>query len=81
MTMKLNEVVPFGRSLDEYRLMFDLADSDLDKKLIGVADGPASVNAEMLALGKYYKSVDPLYNFNPEQIENRFEQVVDGVIA
>jgi hypothetical protein len=49
MAMQLNQVVPFGRSLDEYRAMFSLSDDDLGKEIVCVADGPASFNAEMWA--------------------------------
>ncbi len=52
MAMKLDDVVPFGRSFHEYRLMFGLTEEDLDKRIIGVGDGPASFNAGMNALGK-----------------------------
>ena len=51
MVMKLENIVPFGRSLDEYKNMFSLYDGDLGKNIIGVGDGPASFNAEMFALG------------------------------
>lgn len=33
MAFKLNSVVPWGRNLNEYRLMFQLSDSDMSKKL------------------------------------------------
>jgi len=81
MVMKLEKVVPFGRSLDEYRHMFNLTDGDLNKPIIGVADGPASFNAEMSALGHSVISVDPLYIFNASDIENQFNRVVDNIIA
>ena len=42
-----------------------LSESELDKKLIGVADGPASFNAEMKEMGKHVVSVDPLYVYGP----------------
>lgn len=45
--MKLNEVVPWGRNLEEYKLMFNLSEADLNAKILGCADGPASFNAEM----------------------------------
>ena len=45
--MKLNEVVPWGRTLQEYKLMFNLSEIDLNKKILGCGDGPASFNAEM----------------------------------
>lgn len=80
MAMHLQQVVPFGRSLDEYRAMFSLSQGDLDKAIVGVADGPASFNAEMLVLGKRVMSVDPLYAFSASEIEQRFYAVVDGII-
>ena len=79
--MILENVVPFGRSLDEYRKMFTLSTSDIDKAIIGVADGPASFNAEMFALGKQVISVDPLYEFRAKDIESQFHAVVENIIA
>ncbi|MEJ2761379.1 MAG: SAM-dependent methyltransferase [Gammaproteobacteria bacterium] len=81
MVLKLQEVVPFGRSMDEYRRMFALSEEDLQANIISVADGPASFNAEMASLGRTVVSVDPLYRFRPEEIEARFYAVVDDIIA
>lgn len=78
--MQLDQVVPFGRSLDEYQAMFSLSPDDLNKKIVGVADGPASFNAEMLAQGKRIVSVDPLYAFSAAEIERRFYAVVDRIM-
>lgn len=80
MAMQLNKVVPFGRSLDEYRQMFALSESDLARNIIGVGDGPASFNAEMHALGKRVVSIDPLFRFSADDIEWRFYAVVDAII-
>lgn len=80
MALKLENVVPFGRSFDEYRRMFDLTDGDLDKRIISVGDGPAAFNAGMKALGKRVISVDPLYVFSADVIEKRFYEVVEGII-
>ena len=80
MVMKLNKVVPFGRSLDEYKCMFNLSPRDLDKKIIGVGDGPASFNAEMKQRGKSIVSIDPIYEFNAQEIDNQFYKVVDNII-
>ncbi len=77
--MQLDKVVPFGRSLDEYRHLFALSPEDLDRHILGVADGPASVNAELHALDKNYCSVDPLYSFSAADIKARFHQVADDV--
>lgn len=81
MVMQLEKVVPFGRSLDEYKNMFALSDSELEKSIVGVGDGPASFNAEMSALGKSVISIDPLYVFSAEDIEKQFNAVVDSIIA
>ena len=79
--MRLAKVVPFGRSMNEYRSMFALSDKDLDRNIVGVGDGPASFNAEMSALGKSVISVDPLYILSGEEIEEQFYSVVDDIIA
>lgn len=80
MAMKLDRVVPFGRSLDEYVRMFNLTNDDLRKSILSVADGPASFNAEGTPLGYPITSVDPLYIFTTHQIRNRFYAIVDSVI-
>ncbi|MDJ0701861.1 MAG: hypothetical protein QNJ46_01160 [Leptolyngbyaceae cyanobacterium MO_188.B28] len=51
MPMKLEKVVPFGRSLDEYMKMFALSPTDLGNRILGVGDGPASFNAEATQMG------------------------------
>ncbi|MGD1858132.1 MAG: SAM-dependent methyltransferase [Leptolyngbyaceae cyanobacterium] len=80
MAVKLDSVVPFGRSLDEYVKMFNLSDVDLQQSLLSVADGPASFNAEGTQLGYSITSVDPLYAFSALQIKQRFDAVVDDII-
>jgi len=78
--MKLNEVVPWGRSLEEYKLMFALSDAELSMKIIGCGDGPASFNAEMTELGYSVLSIDPLYQFSAEQIKQRVLETYELVI-
>lgn len=80
MAMLLDNVVPFGRSLDEYRQMFALSEDDLARTILGVGDGPASFNAEMQALGTRVVSIDPLYRFRADDIEWRFYAVVDAIM-
>ncbi|WP_245916072.1 SAM-dependent methyltransferase [Merismopedia glauca] len=78
--MRLEKVVPFGRSLDEYIKMFDLSQSDFQSKILGVGDGPASFNAEATQLGYHVTSIDPIYQFTGAEIFARFQEVVDGII-
>jgi hypothetical protein len=80
MVMRLEKVVPFGRSLDEYIRMFDLSQSDLQSKILGVGDGPASFNAEATPLKYHVTSIDPIYQFTGAEILSRFEAVVEGII-
>ena len=80
MAMKLDNVVPFGRSLDEYCKMFNLTSNDLRLNLLGVGDGPASFNAELTGKGGHVVSIDPIYAFEAEEIQERFDSVVDNII-
>ncbi|MGB7248156.1 MAG: SAM-dependent methyltransferase, partial [Phormidesmis sp.] len=80
MAMQLSQVVPFGRSYDEYVEMFSLDRNDLSKPILSVADGPASFNAEGTAKGYRIQSVDPLYEFSGEEIRDRFYAVRDDII-
>ena len=80
MSIILDQVVPWGRSREEYELMFALSEEDLTKTILGCADGPASFNAEMTADGNAVISVDPIYEFSSDQIRQRFEQTVDEII-
>jgi hypothetical protein len=80
MVMKLDTVVPFGRSLDEYIRMFTLTPSDLGQRILGIGDGPASFNAEATQQGIQVTSVDPVYAFSGTEIQRRFEAVVDSII-
>lgn len=67
----LDDVVPWGRSFDEYRRMFALSEGDLTGKIIGCADGPASFNAEVTRRGGRVIFCDPLYRFGRTEIEQR----------
>lgn len=78
--MKLADVVPWGRSLAEYCAMFSLQEIDLQGRILGCGDGPASFNAEMTALGRAVVSVDPNYNFSGAEIAQRVAETYDAII-
>lgn len=80
MSVQLNRIVPWGRSLDEYRRMFKLTDGDLRKKIVGCGDGPVSFNAEMSRLGYQVVSFDPVYEFPGADIRRCFDESVDAVV-
>jgi hypothetical protein len=81
MPVLLNEIIPLGRTLREYELMFALTDADRNLHILGCGDGPASFNAEWTARGGSVISVDPIYEFTGAEIQSRFDAVIDDIIA
>jgi hypothetical protein len=81
MSFKYKSVVPWGRSFPEYIDMFGLSVPDLDKKILGCGDGPASFNCVMKQKGKTVISVDPIYEFTKEEIEKRIDETFHDVIG
>jgi hypothetical protein len=67
----LADVVPWGRSFDEYRRMFALSDVDLRRRMLGCGDGPASFNAEATRRGASVVSCDPIYRWSAAAIRER----------
>src|SRR5262245_43315032 len=76
----LDDVVPWGRSFDEYRRMFALTDDDLRLRILGCADGPASFNAEATRRGASVVSADPLYSWSRGQIADRIAVTSEEVL-
>lgn len=75
MSFKLDDVVPWGRNMEEYKLMFRLNDSDMSKKFAGFGDGPACFNYEMTKRNGSVVSFDLIYQFSKEDIQKRIEEV------
>src|SRR5512146_1016627 len=78
--INLEQIVPWGRSLNEYVRMFDLSESDLSSHILDCGGGPASFNAEMHALGRAAVSCDPIYQFPPEEISLRIVETHETVL-
>ncbi len=81
MGVKLNSVVPWGRSFDEYTLMFSLTEEDFNQRILGCGDGPASFNAEAKKRGIKVTSVDPIYAFSKRELEDRFKEAKEEVLS
>ena len=79
--MKLESVVPWGRSFDEYRRMFSLGDAELRGRLLGCGDGPASFNCEATALGYSVRSCDPIYAFSAGEISRQVEACYPTIVG
>ena len=80
MPFTLDQVIPWGRSMDEYKAMFALSEQDLDSQILSCADGPAGFNAEMHVRGKRVISIDPIYQFSAEEIQRRIDAVYPTVM-
>jgi hypothetical protein len=81
MNMKVDDIIPWGRSFEEYRLMFALTGDDLAGTTLGCGDGPASFASEATALGHRVVSCDPIYGFPAAEIERRVRECYDTVIS
>ena len=81
MSVTLDQVVPWGRSLEEYKRMFMLSEEELNLRILGVGDGPASFNSEMRTLGYTVVSIDPIYAFSRQQIEQRIKKTYDTIVS
>ena len=80
MPFSLDQVVPWGRSFGEYCRMFSLTDRDLQRSILGCADGPAAFNAELTRRGGKVVSCDPLYVHSSEEIEARIHECYETVL-
>lgn len=78
--MELQSIVPWGRSLEEYKAIFSLTEQDLTKRILGCGDGPASFNAELSSQGGNVVSIDPTYCFDANQFKSRIAEVFDEVM-
>ena len=61
--------------------MFDLAETDLQRRILGCGDGPAGFNAVLAKQGGDAVSIDPLYAFDAAQVKGRLAETYDAVMA
>ena len=81
MDFHYKDIVPWGRSFDEYLDMFNLSENDLARDIVGVGDGPASFNFWMYQRGTPIVSVDPIYRYSEAELRQRIQETYDDVIA
>jgi hypothetical protein len=80
MAFTLNDIVPWGRSYDEYVRMFALEEAELRLRILGCADGPASFNADATRRGMQVISCDPLYAFAATAVRERIDATSPEVL-
>ena len=81
MDVHYTDVVPWGRTFEEYCDMFNLSAAELTLKIIGVGDGPASFNAQMYQRGTPIISIDAIYRYSVQELRKRIKATYDNVIA
>lgn len=81
MGFALEQIVPWGRSYQEYIAMFDLSEDDLRLRILGCGDGPAGFNAGLTARGGNVTSVDPIYELAGDQIKARISETYESVMT
>lgn len=81
MGFTLDNVVPWGRSYEEYIAMFGLREADLKLRILGCGDGPAGFNSELTKHGENVVSVDPIYVLDAAQIRRRVSETYEIVMA
>lgn len=80
MSIRYDDVKPWGRNFDEYCRMFDLTERELKLKILGCGDGPASFNVTCNRMGGNVTSVDPIYHFSRNDIKKRIDETYTDVI-
>ena len=78
--MILEQVVPWGRNLAEYKEMFALCEVDQHKNILGCGDGPSSFNKELTDNGGMITSIDPVYAFTKDQIQQRIKKTSQTIV-
>jgi hypothetical protein len=80
MPIHYENIVPWGRSYNEYVNMFNLKPDFLSKRVLGCGDGPAAFNTTATAFGGNITSIDPIFHLSKKEIEKRIEETFDEVI-
>ncbi len=81
MSFRYKDIVPWGRSFDEYLDMFNLSEDDLARDIVGVGDGPASFNVQMHQRGTPIISVDPIYRYSEVELRQRIQKTYKDIIT
>lgn len=80
MGLKLENIVVWGRSAEEYTRMFGLTPEDLKLRILDCAGGPASFNVEMTRRGGKVVSCDPIYKFTSSEIAQRIQESYQAIM-
>jgi SAM-dependent methyltransferase len=80
--MKLDKIAFYGRTLAEYRPIYDLTDADITgRTILDVAAGSASFTAEANRLGGRVTAVDPVYALPVDRVAATGAADIDRIVA
>jgi SAM-dependent methyltransferase len=77
----LDEVVPWGRSFEEYCRMFDFSPNALPDSILDCGAGPSSFRAEASNQSERVVAVDPIYEFSGKAIRRKFEKAAPKILS
>ncbi|EAW38279.1 hypothetical protein [Lyngbya sp. PCC 8106] len=80
MGFQLSNIIPWGRSFEDYLEMFALTPEDLERSILDCAGGPASFNVDMKRRGYRVISCDPIYQFSASKINQRIQETYSIVV-
>ena len=80
MAMRLDQIIPWGRTFREYELMFQLGAEELAAGILDCGGGPAGFNSEMSVRGHRVVSIDFIYAFSGADIRARFNAAAPRVM-
>ena len=80
MEINYKDIVPWGRSFEEYVKMFSLTVADLNLKILDCGGGPSSFNSEMARRGDNVISIDPIYSISAGDLRKRIDETYEDVI-
>lgn len=77
----MRKLVLWGQHIDEYKEMFSLSDSDLQKTILDYGSGPNAVNAEFTEKGGQIVSCDPLFNLDKDTLFSKTSLIFADMAA
>lgn len=77
----MKKFVLWGHHLQDYKEMFDLTDTDLDRHIVEYGAGVTSFNVEMKQRGHQVTSCDPLYSMSQPDLETYVKDVFDTTVS
>ncbi len=83
MEFKFDNILVWGRSVEEYIQMFSLTVEDIRLRILDCAGGPANFNVEMTRRGGRVISCDPIYKLSKSEIVHHIQdaerQIMDAI--